>query len=284
MIITKIKGGLGNQLFQYAAARAFSITHSTELKLDISAYEADTLRGFELSNFAMNIAIATDAEIDSYEQPFFQKILARIKPYYQRKIYKEPFFHFDPNFTKIPSDVYAKGYFQSEKYFINSREILLKEINLQGPLIENVKSMGEQLKNSPSVSVHIRRGDYNNPAVRDYHGILEIAYYENAITLIKKQHKDCLFYVFTDDEIWVRNNFKLDTPLEFISASKSTTHYEDFYLMSCCRHNIIANSSFSWWAAWLNENKGKTVIAPKSWFNNGPKDTADLIPANWIRI
>ncbi len=284
MIIATIKGGLGNQLFQYAAARQLSILHSTKLKMDISAYEADTLRGFELPNFSMNIEIATADELNSYRQSLFQKSWDRLKPNFKRKVYKEPFYHFDKQLAKTGSNAYLKGYFQSEKYFANIREILLNEINLQKHLIQNVLLLGDQLKNSPSVSVHIRRGDYTNPQVRDYHGILGIDYYENAIQLIKEKEKDCIFYVFTDDEDWVRNNFNPDTPLQFISAYKSSTHYEDFYLMSSCKHNIIANSSFSWWAAWLNSQKMKTVIAPKNWFNNGPKDTEDLIPADWIRL
>lgn len=290
MIIVQLKGGLGNQLFQYAAGLSLATMHGVEVKVDISALkkpdeEIGTARNFELQHIKVPPAIATQAEIDEVVKKnavtiAFQKLL----PPYQRKVYKEASFNFDPNFYKAGSHLYLKGYRQSEQYFYNIKERVRSTLALRDQLTSHLEDTTKELQSVNSVSVHIRRGDYTDVKVTDYHGMLPYQYYQSAIQYIQAKIEKPLFYIFTDDVKWVKENMPFPASSKYISENVTKSHYEDFYLMSRCRHEIIANSSFSWWAAWMNPNINKLVIAPKNWFNNTALDTSDLIPSDWIRI
>lgn len=284
MIITQISGGLGNQLFQYAAGKALALYHNTDLKLDYHSTEVDTLRGFQLDAFNFSLDFANEAEKKRYQKigitnRFINILIPASKQYY----YKEPFFHFDTDFFKHPLDCYLKGYWQSEKYFSAYRSSLLNDFVLKSEKVNNVVHFEEEIQKSASVAVHIRRGDYANKAALDYHGILTEAYYKKAIEFTKRKIDNPSFYFFSDDIDYVKKYFNQENCF-FVSGSVSNTHFEDLYLMSKCQNNIIANSSFSWWGAWLNNNPDKIVIAPGKWFNNGPSDTQDLLPPNWVII
>jgi hypothetical protein len=140
------------------------------------------------------------------------------------------------------------------------------------------------LRTPGTVSIHIRRGDFSKKAETNlYHGILSSDYYKQAIEIISSKINSPKFYIFSDDINWAKENLIVPEAV-YASGQISKTHFEDLYLMSQCHHNIIANSSFSWWGAWLNDNPEKIVIAPKNWFNKGPKDTQDIIPGDWIKI
>lgn len=283
MIISHILGGLGNQLFQYAAGRTLSLHHGVPLKLDITDHRHYTLRKFELEQLHTSIEIATTDEIAALKpQGAVAKALEYLRPKSKRTYHRERSFHFDKSFHRCGPDVYLKGYFQSEDYFAPIAPVIRKEFRLQPGLIKEVEVLGNQLRQETSIAVHIRRGDYTNPEVIKVHGILPIAYYQQAIAIMTDRFPDARFYFFSDDIDWVKNNLQPERA-EYISGVQSHTHFEDFYLMSCCRHQVIANSSFSWWTAWLNDYPQKMVIAPQQWFTD-PLRNADRTPPGWLRI
>ncbi len=285
MIITKILGGLGNQFFQYAAGKALALKNNTALKLDLTGFTDYKLRDFELSRFNASYTVASDDEIKRYKGTnSFQRIKALLSSSSTKQFYKQPFFHFDKAFFFLQSPVYLQGYFQSEKYFTPVNESLRNELRFKEPMSPEITAFGKMLQEERAVSVHLRRGDYKTEESLRVHGILPDAYYQRAIDYATKYAADePRFYVFSDDAEAAK---KLGLPnAEIVSGTLTKNHYEDFYLMQQCRHNIIANSSFSWWAAWLNPNPDKIVIAPKDWFGpKGPKDTQDLLPESWIRL
>lgn len=284
MIVVQLKGGIGNQLFQYAAAKALATHHRVPLKLDVSSYQQDTLRGFELGNFNVDVELATEMELARFKQGVLGKIRERLLPHYRRTTYKEQDFSFDRHFLQARPDVYLKGYWQSEKYFLPIQEPLRKAFVLKPELISSVIELGNKMAAEESVAIHIRRGDYVKPEVIKVHGVIPAAYYAAAIKRIAAQVNVSCLYIFTDDEQWVKQYLPLTGNYVFVSNEFTSTHYEDFYLMSRCRHNIIANSSFSWWAAWLNDHAGKIVVAPHKWFNQAPHDIKDLFPVGWVSI
>jgi hypothetical protein len=285
MIIANISGGLGNQLFQYAAAKALALHHNVELKLDISHFEEKSLRKFELDNFNCQPSIATAEELLPFrKKSIIYRAAQKLLPPHKRKPFKQPGFEYYPRFLEAPSNTYLKGNWQSEKYFMNIQDVLRSEFVVSPKLVAHLKNKSIEMENEHSVSVHIRRGDYLNPSTLKYHGVLPVEYYKNAIAKIQSSGKDYKFYFFSDDIEWTKNNLVYDFPHEHISNVITKNHFEDFYLMSSCRNNIIANSSFSWWCARLNPNPEKIVVAPKKWFNEARANTKDLIPAEWFRI
>lgn len=290
MIIVQLKGGLGNQLFQYAAGLSLAKHHNAPVKVDITNLLAPdeqigTTRNYELQHILQPPAIATGEEVKHMlsESPLLRYYRKTLPPY-KRKIYKEESFRFDPHFFQSKNHLYLKGYRQSELYFQHIQDDVRTNLFLQSSLYNDVHEFGKQLKNEQSISIHIRRGDYTNQLVQDYHGVLDQQYYQHAINLIEAKVKQANLYVFSDNPSWVKEHLQFQQPVQFVSGAISKNHYEDFYLMSCCRHNIIANSSFSWWAAWFNSNPNKNVLAPMKWFNAAHLDTTDLIPPGWMRI
>lgn len=285
MIIVKLIGGLGNQMFQYAAAKSLSIYHAVPLKLDITALENSKDRKFELSFFNIKLDFASKEEISSYIRGnFIQKIIRNLKKPHISKLYKQAYFHFDKFFYKASSNTYLQGYWQSEKYFCNYKNIIRLDLTIKEKYIIHLKEKAREMQLQNSVAIHIRRGDYNQLKLQEYHGLLEASYYNNAINYLLSLFPDAKMYFFSDDPIWVKANIQIKSNLEFVSGELTKNNIEDFYLMSQCSHNIIANSSFSWWAAWLNNNPNKIVIAPKKWFNKAKHNTSDLIPNTWILL
>lgn len=284
MIIIRIHGGFGNQLFQYAAAKALAEQHGTELKLHLTSFAGDTLRNFDLAKLNVPLVYASEAEIARLKAPnTFQRVKQRLLPTSRKTFYKEPFFHFDPSFFRLGKAVYLQGYFQSEKYFTSIQSTIRSSFDTTHLVDSSILSMAEELKQENSVSIHIRRGDYQNTELLKFHGVLPASYYQAAIGRIKEKLPSARFYVFSDKPAAAKEVLgSLDATI--VSGSVTKNHFEDLYLMQQCRHNLLANSSFSWWAAWLNTNPEKIVIAPKKWFNNGPKDTQDLFPQTWQTI
>jgi len=285
MIITQIKGGLGNQMFQFAAGKTLAHLNNTFLKLDISAFDEYKLRNFDLLNFQPNVAFARKQEInDLLPAHNFEKAFQYFSPLKKRSYYREKTFSFDSKVLRLGRNVYLKGYFQSEKYFLPAKEIIRKEFRFKDDVINNVNEFANKINNEQSVGVHIRRGDMRNDNITsEYHGVLPLDHYQKCIDIIRSKVPGPVFYFFSDDIKWVKENLQIPQSV-YISDNITKNHIEDLYLMSRCRYNIIANSSFSWWGAWLNDNPEKIVIAPKKWFNKGPKDTQDLIPEGWIKV
>jgi hypothetical protein len=300
MIIVKLIGGLGNQLFQYAAGRQLAELNSTILKLDISGFEEYKLHRYALHSFEIWQHIATIEEIEAFKKvqtkstALISKIGKRlnysINPtldfYRNVKVINESNLMFNSDVLELKGNIYMNGYWQSERYFSDIRNILLKEFTIKHKQDFTNLELSKQICNTESVSLHIRRGDYiSSQLTNQIHGVCSMEYYQKAINEIVKKISNCHFYIFSDDHHWVRENFRLDYPMTMVD-NNTTTNYEDIRLMSQCRHNIIANSSFSWWGAWLNTNSEKIVIAPKKWFADDVKnkETKYLVPETWIRI
>jgi hypothetical protein len=288
MIITRLIGGLGNQLFQYAAGMSLARFHQVELKLDISGYSNYLLHGYSLQYFEISAKIATNDELEGHLKNNY--LLNKFNEYtcfldlfgIKKKQQIEKSFAYDHNFYLFPKHSYLQGYWQSEKYFLPIKKNLKKEFTLKDSIINNNSHFLPGISSSNSVSVHIRRGDYfSNLTTNKIHGILPIEYYIRSVNYINSVEKNLLFYIFSDDIDWCKKNLKLNCDFVIVESFNSN-FIDDFRLMSLCKHNIIANSTFSWWAAWLNANPNKIVIAPKMWFRTKERNSNDIIPSNWI--
>jgi len=291
MVIVKLMGGLGNQMFQYAAGRRLTHVLGTELKLDISGYENYNLRKYELGSFNILEDFASSWEVKTLTSQkngalarLVRCVLRRPKDLAPSHI-RESYFHFDSEILNLPNNVYLDGYWQCEKYFVDICDIIMKEFSIKTPQTGKNKKLAELITSCNAVSIHIRRGDYvSNPIAYEILGVCSLAYYQAAIEKLTHTINQPYFFVFSDDIEWVRHNLRLDYPATYVANNGVEKNYEDLRLMSQCKYHVIANSSFSWWAAWLCTYPSKIVMAPQEWFNNANYDTIDLIPAEWIRV
>ena len=264
MIIVKLIGGLGNQLFQYAMARRIAYVNKVHLKLDISSFQNYRLHKYSMSHFSIIEDFSSAEEIN------------RVKKVYEKS------FSFNPNFLQIADNVYLEGYWQSEKYFKDIEDIIRKEYTLKDRVNSITKKISLIVKNKNSISIHVRRKDYIlNKQTYKFHGVCSQEYYANAIKKIANMISNPYFFIFSDDKPWTKKHLKIDLPHTFVTHNGPDKNYEDLKLMSLCKHHIIANSTFSWWGAWLSMNKNKIVIAPKKWFNIPEYNSSDLIPTGW---
>lgn len=297
MIIVRLVGGLGNQMFQYAMGKSLALRKKTEFKLDKSwlekAFKIGTPRNYRLHYFNIRENFATTKEIQKIKNQqggFFVRIISRLSgsdiPHYRQTVINEQQdFVFDPNVYKINRDVYLQGYWNNEKYFKDDEKLIREEFEIKiPPSKENLELLGK-IKNCNSVSIHIRRGDYvKDKKTNKHHGTCSLDYYKKAINLVSDRITNPVFFAFSDDIPWVKKNLKSKYPIFYMDNNDDEHSYEDLRLMSACKHNIIANSSFSWWGAWLNPNPDKIVIAPKKWLNDSNVDTSDVTPKSWLRI
>lgn len=265
--IIPITGGLGNQMFQYAYGRKLEIVDKKIVTFDTSFFTnphanqlstKNTPRPFLLDRFNINPQAKFSPNPENGIIKIFKKILYKITGNYPL--------------------------YQSEKYFAPIKNTILKEFTLKNPLSEQAQNAYNSIRlQTNSVSIHIRRGDYaKNPHTNKHHGLIGLDYYKKAAEYIKTKINNPLFFIFSDDVDWVRINLKIENCV-FISNPK-IAETEEMYLMSQCTHNIIANSTFSWWGAYLNQNLDKMVIAPKQWTNKKSAAELDILPKTWIQI
>lgn len=294
MIVVRPNGGLGNQLFQYAAGRHLAHLRDDDLRFELSLlnlpgrrkYELDHFRliGEPISNQVRSRMLHTD--MNPWKRVLFQAI-ERTKPYYRRTIFKEKRqFSYDHNIVNTPADVILSGYWQTEKYFVKIRTILLNEITLRNRPKSKTLEVSKRITENESVAIHIRRGDYvQYPQTYQYHGTCSLEYYQACIRLISDKISFPHFFIFSDDPDWAFDNIIIPFPTEFVRHNGPEAAHEDLWLMSRCKHQIIANSSFSWWGAWLNQNPDKIVLAPEKWLNiNDSRHGTDLLPISWIKL
>lgn len=293
MIIVKVFGGLGNQMFQYALARNLAEKHSTLLKLDLTGFEEYKLRRYNLQCFHIWEHLATKKEIEDilYSQNIFTKLKRKTIARFGFKDHKnntcivEKQFNFDSQILEAPNNVVLDGYWQTEKYFADISDILRREFVVKYQQHPQSQHFANQLQNTESVSLHVRRTDYvQNTLTNQIHGTCNQDYYERAVNYIGERVINPHFFIFSDEPEWTKSNLKLGFPMTIVDCNDASRSYEDLRLMSMCKHNIIANSSFSWWGAWLNPNLNKIVIAPHKWFNDETRNTQDIIPENWIKL
>lgn len=268
MIIIKVQGGLGNQMFQYALYERMKRS-GKNVKIDITSYNTFNLHnGFELEKvFDLNIDYADELEVFSL-----------IDRSYINELEDNKIYNFQENIFQL-DNCYLSGYWQNEKYFREMRDIILSTYKFNVYDEKNIKML-EKIESTQSVSIHIRRGDYllhpdlNNVATREY--------YINAINIINEKVENPEFFIFSDDINWVRQNLSIENGT-FIDHNSGKDSYKDMFLMSKCKHNIIANSTFSWWGAWLNANENNITIRPQIWMNSA-EECDDICSCDaWIK-
>lgn len=280
MIIVEVCGGLGNQMFQYALYTKLK-EMGKDVRLDISSYKkGNSMRKFELDIFKTDYQEAVLKQIRKYKKPDIWKRFSPVP--LKEKIYTE---NLDEGYQPVIfsfEDIYLSGYWQCERYFADIRELLLKKFSFSIEKTLVNEEIFSKIKVSQSVSIHVRRGDYlDDQNAGAYGNICTLNYYKNAVSYIRKKVKDAVFFLFTDDIDWVKRYIYKEGMI-VVDCNTGRGDYLDMFFMSQCKHNIIANSSFSWWGAWLNQNTGKIVISPKKWFQN--HIVADQICQNFITV
>lgn len=291
-VIVRMQGGLGNQLFIFAFGKSLAKRLNINVCFDVTKYDVkNPYREFGLGVFNIKDINLTKK---GHGKDLFKKILKKILIFKCLKKYIEPKekvafedykhinqavdgFFYDESLYEISGRNYIEGFFQNPRYFEDIREEILNDFSLKEPLKGKNKELLNSIKGTDSCSVHVRRGDYiDNSGTY----VLTPDYYKQAMDIIREKEANCVFYVFSDDIKWCRENFKASENIVFVDYDNK--NYIDLELMKNCKHNIIANSSFSWWGAWLNNNPDKIVIAPNPWFPT--VDSSRQIPGSWIKV
>jgi hypothetical protein len=297
MIIISLFGGLGNQMFQYACGKAVAAKLGVELKLDVSYLidrtqrENFTFRNYELAVFNISEEIANVNEVRDYipnlwKSSKFQQLAYKIIRLYNGNNYyfEKLKFQFESRIATVKDNSYLYGYFQTEKYFLPFKKEIIDAFQLKSDVDSVNRNLIDKIKTENSISIHIRRGDYQLSPFN----LLEIdSYYRLAIEYIQREVESPKFYIFTNDYDWTETNFaQFDIDKTIVKHNQGEKSFMDMILMSNCKHSICANSSFSWWGAWLNQNLEKIIITPKQWFKttNGEQAINDLVPETWIKI
>ena len=285
MIVTKISDGFGNQLFMYACGYALAKKNKTTLILDINTLASNSMRKYELDN--LNIEYEKVLQLSAFSNSIFSKIAGKIQSFvysHAMHFYKEKInFGYDKEINTVKNNTYISGYWQSEKYFAEYREDLLKLLTPKKSRNKSIIQLYNEIDHCNSVALHVRRGDYVGIGCQ-----LNMGYYDQAISMMKLKYADekLILYVFSDDIDFCKKYFsekqclaKTGIQVRYLQYESENYTLDDLFLMSHCKHMIMANSSYSWWAAWLNQNRKKTVICPEfaMW-----KD--DFYPEDWIKI
>lgn len=279
MIISTLAGALGNQMFQYAAGRALALRRGTRLTLDLGWLAPRSRFVYELGVFPLDVGL-----IWSYRHMRRARVteLLHLAPPARRQDWKRKGFSFDPGVLDLPGNARLVGYWQSEKYFTDQEEAIRADFEFREPLDERNAAVAAEIAASTAVAVHVRRGDYvTDPGARSFLGTLPLDYYVAAAELVSGGAPDAHFFVFSDDPAWCRSHLRLGGPTTFVDHNQDRGD-EDLRLMTLCRHHIIANSSFSWWGAWLARPDGQVVVAPRRW--GVESDAGDVIPERWCQL
>ena len=293
MIIVNLIGGLGNQMFQYAVGQALARARGQSLRLDISGFDGYGLhQGFELLRvFTCETPIASDDELRTIlgwrAAPAVRRLLARpgFTALRGPTFIVEPHFHYWRGVCDVPATAYLQGYWQSEKYFANTAVALRADFGFRQPMSEVNAALAERIDRCMAVSLHVRRGDYvSDSRTRAVLGPCSNNYYHAAMRYVAERVQNPEFFVFSDDIVWARDNLNIGVSCHYIDHNRGTESYNDMRLMSLCRHHILANSSFSWWGAWLNPRENKVVLAPACWFSGDERRVDDLFPQGWVTL
>ncbi|RYY07499.1 MAG: alpha-1,2-fucosyltransferase [Sphingobacteriaceae bacterium] len=280
-IVVKIQGGLGNQLFQFAFGESLGSQLKQPVLYDLTSYRKPG-RILGLNKFNIDLPKAPDELISGFfnlqnrlrNRLLLTSSLNKFQIHFEKQ---QPYYKVPAN---LKGNMYYAGYWQDEQYFSPFQTALKAQLTLKAELKESI--LRTTIKENNTVAIHFRRGDYLNPAIQNVHGLLNMDYYIQAIKLISKKIPDALFIVFSDDPSWIQSELKLPYNWLHADPNKLYTDEETLILMSLCKHQIIANSTYSWWAAWLNCNPNKLIIAPERWFNN-VKSYSPILN-DWITI
>jgi hypothetical protein len=276
MIIVRLCGGLGNQLFQYAVGKQLSVQTNLPLKLDVSWVQLPDMRQYRLNFYNIQEPIATPDEVNAFVGLYesnslyarlYRKLQSKLPKRKRRYFQESGFWAYESELMRITGSVFLEGFWQHHAYFEELHPEVLQAIRLREPYTaERYPVLDEIKQNEGSVSLHIRRGDYvSDPYNLSFFGVMSLNYYQQAARLLQEKVRQPTFYIFSDDLNWAREHLKLEAPMVFVDIANGQKEYLELEAMSQCRHNIIANSSFSWWGAFLNKNPKKQVIAPAQW-------------------
>jgi hypothetical protein len=277
MVITRLYGGLGNQMFQYAAGVALARRLRADLYTDVSSFQRIsydrnvTQRIYELDGFGIT--------------PRPLRLRHRLGVRISRPtLFCETAFRYDEAFGRLAGHVILDGYWQSFRYFEPYAPDIHATFRFPQDDTATTRALLGQIQATNSVAVHVRRGDYASPRGQAYHGLIPVSYYRAAIGRIADQISDVNLFIFSDDIAWCRAHLQIDLPKTFVDSNRPTHSVAAMQLISACKHAVIANSSFSWWAAWLNQNPAKLVCAPVRWFAGVDHEINDRVPVEWIRL
>jgi hypothetical protein len=283
-VVVGLSGGLGNQMFQYAAGRSLALRLNTTLVLDLSWFEGQAERKFALAPFCID---SVQSLPNSWLPAYGRALLSRLSRRWFTRImdvpvYREPHFHYSSDFKSISAPVFLEGYWQSESYFREIRPLLLRDFTLKQPLPEACVNVLQVMNEYDAICVHVRRGDYfSNPKAAKIHGSCSENYYRNGVRELCQDLANPCCFVFSDDSDWVRTSLSFDCPMIVVDINGPNEAHLDVVLMAACHYFLIANSSLSWWGAWLAPHTEKKIIAPKRWFLTSDKSTHDLLPESW---
>ena len=295
MIIVQLQGGLGNQMFQYALGRALSLKNDTPLTLDLNflldrtphpKWQKFVFRNYDLDIFNIHAEIAAQKDIPYIYRSFFSGKLKVYEDTFKMKFFPgtnvEKSFNFNPTVLSLGSDAYLMGFWQSFKYFEQIEDVIRRDFTFKDSMSEKSKQLLDEITSCQSLCVNVRRADFVDSS---HHGTMGNEYYDKAVSIVLQSQKVDKVYVFSDDIAWCEQNLKFKFPVMFVGKDYAGKKYGEYLaLMIGCKNFIIPNSTFGWWAAWLNPNKEKTVVYPKKWFADSDTDTSDLIPKNWTPL
>ena len=282
-VFVQLQGGLGNQLFQYAAGRAVAIRTNSELLLDTRTYDTKGERLYSLDQFRIKARIATDSELPPPRTSWLLYEMWKIFGRHPRYV-RERGLSLNSNLLSIGPECYLRGYFLSEGYFSDIANQIRRELTFKSTPDDLGSEMLDRIASENAVALHVRHGDFLTIGPM-YYPVLNQTYYDAAISYISSRVECPVFHVFSDCPDWVRSNFQIDYPVVIHDRNQAANLcHEDLRMMSACCHNIIANSSFSWWGAWLNPNPDKLVVTPKAWYGERMPPVPDLFPSTWLRI
>lgn len=283
MITVSLQGGLGNQMFQYALGRHLALKNQTSLILELSFFGLQQGNGMALRHFELpvfNISGRLQDSRSSLLRRGWRKI--RVQCGNLRRV-RESSFAFAPEMLKLGPRTWLEGFWQSEAYFGEISPVIREDFSFKSEMSGANAEAAIQIRRDNSVSVHIRRGDYLCTSAT-YADLCQSGYYQKAIDLIAGTVERPVFYIFSDDMPWVKAHLPLPADAVYLHHNRGPDSYLDIQLMSLCKHHIIANSSFSWWGAWLNPSADKIVIGPARWFNDPLLASGDLLPEKWLKI
>lgn len=293
MITVELMGGLGNQMFQYALGRHLALLNETDLLLDCRFLQDRSprrqgfvFRNYDLDLFSLPVAFAPDEIGQTYGRtaPLLRQVANRIGINQPIQYVAEKHFHVDSRILKKRGDLYLSGYWQSAQYFEAIAPAIRADFALSFDLPAATRQLADDIEGSEAVCLNVRRGDFvTNPV----HGTASLKYYQQAETYLNDRVDKPVYYVFSDDIDWCRANLTLQAPTVYVDHSFAGPKFGHYLqLMHQCRHFVIPNSTFAWWAAWLSPDQDKVVVAPKKWFGRPllPTNTNDIIPDTWVRL
>lgn len=292
MITVNISGGLGNQMFQYAAGYALARRLQQDVLLldDMARIYGEGTRCKLGEVFSLDEKLGRGSELIEFfgwrARPSMRRLMAKniMRFFVPRGMVFEPHFHYWPSFKALTEVKYLHGYWQSPQYFEGYENDIRCSFQFKGGLTQADNEVFQMMRQGPSVAIHIRRGDYTNSKNSQIYVQLGREYYQAAIRLMREKISDPRFYVFSDDPGWVRENILDDDSMLLVDHNTGINSFNDMRLMSLADHNIIANSTFSWWGAWLNQNPNKIVVSPRNWFQSPKMNSSDVCPSDWVRI